>query len=202
MAGMHQLQSTEFQAWRAKVAELGEQRCKQRLKRRVAELEAKVKELDSQLQEQHQESRKMRKAISRVFRNCEAERRGRALCRKNDCEGCALAEGIARRCLSPSGPSSTDQQLYHEVHAIHVGDDGVRFCRKCRGVKSQSSDLPCPRYDTRGHAPSWSGVLELLNCTVLGAQPRVEELFPTHNVFLPIPSAASAFKAISSARAP
>jgi hypothetical protein len=199
---MHKVHSTKFKAWRAKVAELGEQRCKERLKRRVAELEAKVKELDSQLQEQHQESRKMQKALSRVYRNCEAERRGRALCRPNDCEGCASAQGLALRWLSPSGPSIAEQESNDEVHPIHIGDDGVRFCRKCRGVKSESSDLPCRRYGTRGHAPSWRGVLEPLKCTVLGAQPRVEQLFPTHNVFLPIPSAGSAFKAISSARAP
>jgi hypothetical protein len=199
---MDKLESTEYEAWRAKAAELGETRCKERLKRRVAELEEKVKELDAQLEKQQKESRKMQKALGKVYRNCQGERRGRALCRQNDCKGCALAQGIARRCLSPCGPCSKDQELNHDVHAIHVGDDGVKFCTKCRGVVSQSSDLPCRRHGTHGHAPIWSGVLEPLTCTVLGAQSRVEELFPTHNVFLPIPSAASAFKAISSARAP
>ena len=192
---MDKLESTEYEASRAKAAELGETHCKERLKRRVAELEEKVKELDAQLKEQHKEKCKMLKALGKVYRNCKGERAYRAVCRQNDCEGCALAEGIARRCLSPSGPSSTDHQVNHEVHAIHVGDDGVKFCTKCRGLVSQSSD-------SSEHAPIWSGVLEPLTCTVLGAQSRVEELFPTHNDFLPIPSAASAFKAISSARAP
>jgi hypothetical protein len=148
---MDKLESTEYEAWRAKVAELGERRYKERLKRRVEELEAKVKELDALLVEQ-QERRQMHRSLAKVYRNCKGERAYRAVCRQNDFEGCVFAEGIARRCLSPSGPSSSEQQFYHEVHAIRVDDHSVRFCRTCRGVVLQSTDLPCPRYGTHlGH---------------------------------------------------
>ena len=84
------------------------------------------------------------RTIRTVYRNCEREQRARAERGLPGCEACCASGSIGRRCMSPGtdGALSDDMQRDDHVHAIEVGEEGIIFCKRCRGMDINAPHPP------------------------------------------------------------
>ena len=84
------------------------------------------------------------RTLCEVYRNCEHEQRARAERGLPGCEACCASGSIGRRCMSPGteGASSDDMQRDDNVHAIEVGEEGIIFCKRCRGMDIDARHPP------------------------------------------------------------
>jgi hypothetical protein len=74
--------------------------------------------------------------LREVYHNSGREQLARAERNLPGCERCCANVGISRRCMSPGieGAPSDDMQRCDDVHAIEIGEEGIIFCKRCRGM--------------------------------------------------------------------